>query len=60
MSTRHQTRRAAIPDNQEEKLLTFLEELIVNLAKTHPAITQQDVAGWLAAVVVGCPRKTYQ
>jgi hypothetical protein len=50
--------RGRIPDNQEEKLLAFLEELIIDLAKTHPAITQQHLAGWLGAVVVGCPRRT--
>jgi len=50
--------RGRIPDNQEEKLLAFLEELIIDLAKTQPAITQQPLAGWLGSVVVGCPRRT--
>ena len=45
--------RGRIPDNQEEKLLAFLEELIIDLAKTHPAITQQHLAGWLTRAMVG-------
>ena len=48
---------ATITDSPEGRLLTFLEELIIELAKTHPSITQHDVAAWLADVVVGSSRK---
>jgi len=37
----------------EERLLDFVTDLIIDLAKTHPAITQQHLAGWLARVMVG-------
>jgi hypothetical protein len=47
----------AQPHSPEGRLLSFVEELILDLAKTHPAITQQHVAEWLAKVIVGCPRK---
>ena len=56
MSAAHQTPER-IPDNDEQKLLAFLEELIIDLAKSHPAITQAQVAGWLAGVIVGHQRK---
>jgi len=42
-----------LPNNGEEKLLAFVEELILDLAKSHPAVTKRNVADWLAAVVVG-------
>lgn len=48
------------PDNHECKLLEFLESLIIDLAESLPAITQQDVAGWLASVVVGRARRVYR
>jgi len=43
---------ACIPNNREEKLLAFVEELIIGLAHGHPAVTQRDVAQWLADVVI--------
>jgi len=46
-----------ITDCPEGRLLALVEELIIDLAKTHPSITQHDVAAWLASVVVGSPRK---
>lgn len=42
-----------ITDSPEGRLLAFVEKLIIDLAKTHPSITQHDVAAWLANVVVG-------
>ena len=41
------------PTTAEERLLDFVEELILDAARTHPRITQQDIAEWLAAVVIG-------
>lgn len=41
------------PANAEERLLAFIEELILDVARTHPRITQRDVAEWLAAVAIG-------
>jgi hypothetical protein len=49
----HSTDPGWKPNNHEEKLLEFLEPLILNVARTHPAITQQDIAEWLAFVVEG-------
>jgi hypothetical protein len=37
----------------EIRLLEFLEFLIVDLARTHPNVTQGTVSDWLARVVVG-------
>lgn len=45
------------PDNHEARLLEFLATLIVDAAQTHPAITQQDVADWLAVVILPRRRK---
>jgi len=47
-----QTQRDRIPNNEEEKLLAFVEELIVGLAHNHPNITQRHVATWLAGVAI--------
>lgn len=44
------------PDNHEEKLLEFLETLILDLAKNHPRVTSADVRAWLASVAVGSPK----
>jgi len=46
------TQRNRIPNNGEEKLLSFVEKLIIDLAHGHPAVTQRDVARWLAGVVI--------
>jgi hypothetical protein len=43
--------------NPEQRLLAFVEQLIIDLAKTHPAVTQKNVALWLARVVVGRARR---
>jgi hypothetical protein len=37
----------------EQRLLDFVADLIIDLAKTHPAITQQHLAGWLTRAMVG-------
>jgi len=48
---------STITDSPEGRLLAFVEELILDVAKTHPVITQEHVADWLAKVVVGHARK---
>lgn len=37
----------------EEKLFDFLAWLIVDLARTHPRVTGEQVALWLARVALG-------
>lgn len=37
----------------EHRLLEFLASLILDVGRTHPRITQEQVALWLARVVVG-------
>jgi hypothetical protein len=49
----HSTDARWKPNNHEGKLLDFVATLIVDLATGHPAVMQQDVADWLAGVVVG-------
>jgi len=36
-----------------QPLLDFVEVLIVGLAHSHPGVTQEQVALWLARVVLG-------
>ena len=45
--------RWLLPNNHEERLLAFLEGLILDLARNHPGVTKQDVAAWLVRVVDG-------
>ncbi len=40
----------------EEKLLEFLESLILDVARNHPRVTGADVAAWLASVAAGSPK----
>jgi hypothetical protein len=40
----------------EQRLLNFVASLILDLARTHSRITQEQVAIWLARVVVGTNR----
>jgi hypothetical protein len=40
-------------NSPEQRLLEFVASLIVELARTHPRVTQEDVALWLARVVLG-------
>ena len=44
----HSTDPRWLPNNHGERLLAFLEELILDLARNHPSVTKQDVAVWLA------------
>lgn len=37
----------------EDRLLAFVEGLILDLARTHPRVSQEQVALWLGRVVVG-------
>jgi len=39
----------------EEKLLEFLESLILDLARNHPRVTGAHVVAWLASVIAGSP-----
>jgi hypothetical protein len=43
------------PNNHEEKLLEFLDSLILDLARNHPRVTNADVAAWLVNVAAGSP-----
>jgi hypothetical protein len=43
-------------NDAEQRLLDFVEALIVNLARTHPRVTQEYVALWLARVVLGAQK----
>ncbi len=56
MATLHSTGPRWKPNNHEEKLLAFLGELILDLAKNHPRVTSADVRAWLASVAVGSPK----
>ena len=47
----HSTDSRWKPDNHEAALLDFVETLILDVSKTHPAITERDIAAWLAGVV---------
>lgn len=37
----------------EQRLLDFLASLIIDVARTHPRVTEAQVALWLARVAVG-------
>jgi len=37
----------------EQRLLDFLASLILDLARTHPRVTEEHVALWLARVALG-------
>ena len=43
-------------DGAEPRLLDFVASLIIDVARTHPRVTERDVASWLARVVVGASR----
>jgi hypothetical protein len=43
----------SLDTNPEERLLDFVADLILDLAKTHPHLTQAQVALWLVRVAVG-------
>ncbi len=47
--------RAAMSE-AEQRLLDFVASLILELAHTHSRVTQEQVAFWLACVVVGANR----
>jgi hypothetical protein len=49
----HSTDLGWLPNNHENRLLDFVATLIVDVAASHPAVTQQDVAGYIASAVVG-------
>jgi hypothetical protein len=40
----------------EQRLLDFVASLIVEVARTHPGVTEPQVALWLARVVLGAMR----
>jgi hypothetical protein len=40
----------------EQRLLDFVASLIIEVARTHPRITQAHVALWLARVALGAKR----
>jgi hypothetical protein len=37
----------------EQRLLDFTAELILEIAHTHPRVTQEHIAAWVARVAVG-------
>ena len=45
--------RGRIPDNAEHKLLEFVGRLVLDASRTDPHLTPQDIADWLARVMVG-------
>lgn len=48
-----QQQRASEP---EQRLLDFVASLIIEVARTHPRITEAQVALWLARAVLGAKR----
>jgi len=40
----------------EQRLLDFVASLILDLAHTHPRVTREQVALWLARVALGAKR----
>jgi hypothetical protein len=40
-------------DSSTHRLLDFVASLIIDLARTHPRITQSQISCWLAQVAVG-------
>jgi hypothetical protein len=40
----------------EQRLLDFVAFLIIDVARTHPRITEAQIAQWLALIVVGAKR----
>jgi hypothetical protein len=43
-------------NDADKRLLGFVAALIIELARTHPRVTQAHVALWLARVVLGVKR----
>ena len=41
----------------EQRLLDFVEELILDVAHTHSRVTEAEVALWIARVAVGANNK---
>jgi hypothetical protein len=39
--------------NPEQRLLDFVASLIIELARTHPRVTEAHVALWLARTALG-------
>lgn len=37
----------------EQRLLNFVASLIIDVARTHTRVTQEQVALWLARIVIG-------
>jgi hypothetical protein len=54
--TVHSTDPRWFPNNHEEKLLEFLESLILDLARNHASVTSADVRAWLSSVAAGTPK----
>lgn len=40
----------------EQRLLDFVESLVLDVARTHSRVTQEQVALWLARAVLGTKR----
>jgi hypothetical protein len=43
-------------DGSEQRLLDFVASLILDVARTHPRITQAQICLWLARVAVGAKK----
>jgi hypothetical protein len=41
----------------EQRLLDFVGQLILDLARTHPRVRETDVAIWIARAAVGAKQK---
>jgi hypothetical protein len=37
----------------EQRLLKFVAQLIVDLARTHSRVTQEQIAFWIARIALG-------
>lgn len=48
------------PTSPEQRLLDFVESLILDVARTHAHITQNHVADWLASVILPRRRKVHR
>jgi hypothetical protein len=40
----------------EQRLLDFVASLVLEVARTHSRVTQEQIALWLARVVIGANR----
>jgi hypothetical protein len=49
----NEVRHDRASNDAEHRLLDFVASLIIDMARTHPRVTEVQVALWLARVAVG-------